>query len=382
MSRSIVVGVAVLCSCLSAQVTQEYELNDVNSSVTISGVSAALTTPAITTTCPGAPLSATLSSQLIGNGWEVGIGPAAMVTASQGALQTPNGQIVNLDILMSPVTYLWGGLTPDFGNPFPTSSFPIPFVAPPSVGSSTFQMAVENPGHPDGFSLSQCCQLDRNLIGTPAFPSGDDVTLTIPVGPGTCLSAPTFYGTSYTTVGVTSNGRMTFGPPSSDFSPSIGDALAGAGFFGLWTDFNPNIGGFVDVGSPALNQVRATWNNVPFYGEPTTANNFTLTLDLASGVMTIDGLTGVDLNPVSNTTFPSNDTQFLGVTAGAVGATDGGATLFAAGVAGAPVGAMDMIYDWFTGVPNSGGGTPSLLAGTLNSVVITPVGASYAWQGF
>lgn len=381
MSRSLLIWACALGALVHAQAPQEYELNDVNASVTLNGVSAANTTPAITTTCPAGAVTADLSSQLVGAGWEVGITPGSMVTVSGGAVTTPGGQIVNIDVAAPGVTYLYGGLAPDFSTPFPAPTFQIPFLAPPTVGSTSFQLGVLNVGHPDGFSLSQGCQLDRNLVGTPPFPGGDDVSLSINTGPGTCLPAPTFYGTSFTSIHVSSNGRILFGSASNDFSPSIADALSGAGFFGFWTDFNPNLGGSVSVSSPTLHHVRATWTNVPFYGEPSTSNDFSLTLDCATGEMTIDGLLGVDVNPVSNTTNPPNDTQFLGASAGgAAGATDGGATLFAAGMSGAPAIATDMIYDWFVGTPNNGGTAPSLLPGTLDMITITPMGGSYVWQ--
>lgn len=380
MRLQLLALIAILSVAVPGQ-TPEYELNDVHSSLTLNGVSGTLLSPAVTTTCPGGVVWAQVASQDVGNGWEMAVSPAPLVPASAGATTSLFGQIVNLDLANPGLAYVYGNTVPNLTNPILAPAFSFSFPANGNLGSYGFQMAVLTASHPDSFSLSQACQLDLTVGGLTNAPQGDDTSVTIPLGGNTCLPTVPFYGTTYTELHISSNGRVLFGSPSNDFSPSIAEAMSGDGFCGFWTDLNRNIGGTISLTSPAVNQVRTTWTNVPYYAEPSTSVSFSITVDLGTGGITLDGLQGIDTNPINNTTIPSNDTQFLGITMGNVGATDGGTTTFAAGSSGSMPNPTDMLYDWFNGLPGGAGIVPSLATGSLDTLIFTPVANGYSWQG-
>ena len=123
---------------------------------------------------------------------------------------------------------------------------------------------------------------------------GDDTSLAVPLP----FDFP-FNGTMYPAVFVNSNGNLTFGAGSTDFSETVGEFLSGPPRIApLWDDLNPGAGGMVVVSTTA-----STWTvsfqNVPEFGG-VTGNNFSVTLhaggaiDLAYGTTTHnDGLVGV-----------------------------------------------------------------------------------------
>lgn len=363
---------------------QEYQTNGPEASLMLNGVLATPTTPAVTVVCPGGLVTAVVDSTNVGLGWEVGISEAPLISASQGAFVSGNGQIVNID-LNAAVVWFYNGVTgPSYTTPLPAPTQTFQFGAAGTAGSAGLQIGVVSPTHPEGVVVSQAAQLDVVANGT--IPTtqltGDDVSLTVSAGPGSCLPVANFYGTIYTSMHVSSNGRLVFGNPNTDFSPSLGEAMSGDAFFGFWTDLNPVLGGTLVVDSYGPSQIRAQWTNVPYYAEPGTANSFSLIYDLNSGVCAIDGLQGLDVNPINNTTLPSNDTQFLGISMGGGLSTDPGATTFAPSVTGAPSAATDMIYDWFNGAPGGNGLVDSLVGSSLDTIVFWPAaGGGYTWQG-
>lgn len=372
--------VLLLCGCAFAQ-SPEYETNDPEAALSLNGAQATTSTPAVTTVCPLGPVTSVVSSQHVGLGWEAGISEAPIAPLSGAGIMTANGQTINLDLGAAVVWFFHGGSSADFNNPLPAAIQTFNFIAAPTVGDATLQVGVQSPTHPDGVALSQANQLSVAPSGFSApFPQGDDVSMSVATGAGTCFAPIAFYGTSYTVVEINSNGRIMFGGASNDFSPTISEAMSGPGFFGFWTDMNVVLGGSIALDSPAAQQLRVSWTNVPYYGEPGTANSFELIIDTGTGQLAITGLAGIAPNPINNTTIPSNDTQFLGISMGSVGATDGGATTF---VTGTGMGAQpsDMIYDWFDGAPGGAGLAPSL-TGSLTAILFSPTAGTYSWQGF
>lgn len=369
--------VLCLCSVVSAQAA-EYQVNGPDSSLTLDGVVGTTVIPAVTNACVHGLVTAAAASPHVGLGYEVVIAPAPLISATAGAVVTPGGQLVNVDFQTPGTTYLWGGTTFDLTNPFPASQLVIPFNAAGTAGSYGYQLLNVTPSHLDGFVLSQGCQLD---VGTalPTAPQGDDTSTTVALG--ACVGSMPFYGTVYTELHVSSNGRIVFGNASNDFSASIAEALNGDPFFGFWTDLNPVLSGSITLDIPSPGQLRATWNSVPYYAEPGTPVSFSLIADTVTGDVSMTALTGIPANPINNTTIPSNDTQFLGLSMGA-GATDGGPTLFLPGASGTPSVATDMIYDWFDGVPGGAGRAPSLASGMLADLRFSPAGSTYVWSGF
>jgi len=379
--KFLIVTVLAVCAGLPAQ---EYQLNSVESSLTLDGVVATATSAAVSSYCPGGSVTAVVNSTNVGLGWEVAVAEAALIPVSAGAYVSCHGQIVNLDLGAPVVWYYNGGSSAAYTTPLPAQTQTFNFGATNVLSSAGIQIGVQSPTHPDGVSVSQACQLD--VIASGVVPTsvlnGDDVSLSISAGPGSCLPVANFFGTAYTSLHISSNGRIVFGAPNIDFSPSLGEAMSGDGFFGFWTDFNPVLGGSLVIDSFGLSQVRATWSSVPFYAEPGTANSFSLIYDLNSGVCAIDGLQGIVANPVNNTTLPSNDTQFFGISMGGGLATNPGMASFAASTTGSSATGTDMLYDWFDGSPTGSGLVNSLMPGVLDSLVFWPdAGGGYTWQG-
>jgi len=108
-----------------------------------------------------------------------------------------------------------------------------------------------------------------------------------------------FNGTSYSSVFVNSNGNLTFGTGSLDFSESVAELLSGPPRIApLWDDLNPGAGGTI-----AITQTASSWK-VEFQGVPEflspTGNTFSVTLTAAGGIELAygatahnDGLVGV-----------------------------------------------------------------------------------------
>lgn len=121
------------------------------------------------------------------------------------------------------------------------------------------------------------------------------------------LSLPftfTMCGTRYNEVFVNSNGTLTFGAPTIDFSESVPEFLAGRPqIAGLWDDFDPAAGGQIDF-SEEHGDLTVHFREVPEFGgagPAIGANTFSITLKrffdqitLSYGNLTAtDGLVGV-----------------------------------------------------------------------------------------
>lgn len=136
--------------------------------------------------------------------------------------------------------------------------------------------------------------LTANIIFN--FGLGDDDAIEVPL-PFTF----NWCGRDYNTVWVGSNGFVTFGAPSADFSESVAQLLSGpARIAMLWDDLDPSAGGLITA-EPVGADFVVTFNGVPEYG---TANNNSFTLTLRpdntfnidySGIDVTDGLAGTSL---------------------------------------------------------------------------------------
>ncbi|MDP7005059.1 MAG: S8 family serine peptidase [Phycisphaerales bacterium] len=80
------------------------------------------------------------------------------------------------------------------------------------------------------------------------------------------------YGSSYTTLYICSNGRVTFGSGSTDYTESIGEHFEITGISMLWDDLNPANGGTIRY-AELSDRVVVTFNNVPEYSN-TGSNTF------------------------------------------------------------------------------------------------------------
>ncbi|MEZ5588089.1 MAG: hypothetical protein R3E46_13530 [Sedimenticolaceae bacterium] len=141
-----------------------------------------------------------------------------------------------------------------------------------------------------------------------------------------------FFGSSYNTINVNSNGNITFGTGDTDFSESVSEFLSDQPrIAGWWDDLNPAAGGSVDATGDA-NSMVVTFTGVPQFAN-TDSNNFSITL-FSDGAIEIflDRLTSTD--------------GIVGISAGG-GIADPGPTDFSA-VAG-PYSASTTRYELFNG---------------------------------
>ena len=124
--------------------------------------------------------------------------------------------------------------------------------------------------------------------------AGDDSSHQI----GIPFSFP-FQGQNRSSVFVNSNGNLTFGAGSTDFSESVSDLLSGPPrIAALWDDLSPNQGGeiFVEANSASW---TVTYVDVPQY-QAGDGNSFSITLSVDGGVTisygdvaALDGIVGI-----------------------------------------------------------------------------------------
>ncbi len=279
---------------------------------------------------------------------------------------------------------MFGGIAPSASTPLVAPGVSLGFFTPPAAITLSGQMGVADPTSADGFSLSQATELQvvSSYVVPVGGPGGDDSSTTFNFSSDFCSAGFFYYGTIYTDLHVSSNGRVVFGGADSDFSPTVAEALTDNPFVGFWTDLNPHPvagGGNIILDSPLPGVVRVNYNGVIYYGQPGSPNTFAVVMDTTTGDLTLDGLAGIGSNPAVAGSA-AGDAQFLGMSGGnAVGATDPGATLFAAGSAGASVLSTDMIYDQHPA--GTAGVCPSLVPGTLSSGTFSHAGGGYLWIG-
>lgn len=364
-------------SILSSQgcgpVTPEFQTNSPACSLVLNGVSGTAQVPASVQVAVGDTVNTLYASSLVGSPWEVVLSFAPVVGASSGGVATAGGQFINLD-LGSLLFYRSDlNFTPNFA-PFPGALFE-PLQMPFAL-SVSMQQVILTPTHPDGFVLSQPVSLTAANCTLPAFPagpSGDDVSVEVNFAAPGC-SDLSFYGASYDRFYVISNGRVTFGSASTDFSPSLNQARDNQGFAGFWTDLDPSSGGSVSITNPSPEVVRVAYNNVPYYAQTATVS-FAIDFDLASDAITLSGLQGISGNP-SNT--GAGDRQFLGISPGN-GAANTSAFTMAPGASGT-VGANEMAYDY---VGTGAGSLVSTVTLGTQTIILTPLpGGGYTWSAF
>lgn len=364
-STKCVAMLLVAGAAAGAQPVFPWQVNGPASSLDLDGVLATPFTPALTAVCAGSAVVATFASSGTGLPWEAAVGFLPVVPqGSPGSLTTPGGQVVNLDTTDPALFFVFGGTVPA-PAPFP-GNFSAPFAAGPPGLTAAIQQFNADASHPDGFALSQACQLDVAAGSVPVpGPFDDDGFVTITLGAPPLCGPPAvpFFGTAFTQMQVTSNGRIIFGAPSVAPSPTIFAALTDDPSFGAWCDFDPSSGGSVVTSVPSALAVRVTWTSVPYFASALTSS-FSLQID-ASGTIVLNGLTGIP---------PFAGPMFLGLSAGTLGATDPGPTAFG------PLGTL---------VPGPAGlgmlyrlGPAGTLAAGANSLTFVPnATGNYGWLG-
>lgn len=154
------------------------------------------------------------------------------------------------------------------------------------LGGKTLTFTPKTGG---GYSIGIATGTINSNLGTNLTLSDDATTSALALG----FSFP-FFGTNHTTLLVNSNGYVTLGGASSfvnfnsatenDLSTVLDRMAEGLPrIAGLWNDLNPTLGGGVFFNA-LPDRVLITWNAVPRFGAPDTANTFQITL-LPSGVI-------------------------------------------------------------------------------------------------
>ncbi len=335
-----------------------WQTNRPGASLDINGVLAAPLSKAATTVCFGNPVAINIAG---GPGaFEAVYNFAPTVPLGGGALPTSATQMINVD-LAQPIVFLNGGVVPSF-LPLP-GPFALGFAAPGVPLTASIQMAVLDGSAPDGYSLSQAGELSVIASGTLPGPTTDDsgVLINFAAFPLCIPSGVNYYGTNYTQAHVISNGRIIFGALNTAFTPTTAQLLTDGPSLNLWCDLNPGAAGTITVSSPAPGDFRVDWTGVVYFLS-TIPNTFGLQVD-AAGNARADGLAGVALGGAG--------AQLLGISAGTLGATDPGATIFAPSMLTAGPFGLGMLYNL---------GTQGTVTAGLNAVDFVFNGVGYDWM--
>jgi hypothetical protein len=190
-----------------------------------------------------------------------------------------------------------------------------------------------------------------------------------------------FYGITYTSFWVNSNGRVMFGSAGdTDLSATLAEARLDNPAVGLWTDLNPAPAGSGQVSVSIVGPVvSVTWNGTYYFGT-TTPVVFSVDFHQVTGDVTIN-TTSVPANPAG---LGGGDAQMLGISGGVThGATLGANINFATGIPGVGALASDMLVDYWNGtVANAPGGINRVASiGTSAGVRFSPSGLSYTYIG-
>lgn len=375
----------------------EFQVNTARASLSVnnaiaSGCSAALVNQSVFTCLPLQPVTGTISftSVNVNLPWDIVVSSGTAVGASSGGITLPGPQFVNVNVGL-PLIFVNGFLAsnlPGFGLPGLTSTtlnYNYSITAQTDV---TLQGVIVDPTQLAGIALTLATEYHANITPAPVSVSGpildNAVTTVNVVNPPACWTGGIpFYGTLYSQMFVSSNGRVLFVGTDTDLTATIAEGLTDNPFVGYWTDLNPALGGSITVSNPGPGVVRVNYANVPYAAEAATANSFGIEFDTNSGIVSIDGLGGIAVNP--QTVLGTGDAAFLGITRGNTGATNGlGPQLFSNGGSGSALNATDMWFDFYLQVAAGAGRVASLGAGTLNSIAFVPSGTfspNYNWIG-
>ncbi len=346
---------------------RNYQANQAGSSLDVNGVVGGAHTPAVTTVCTNAPVSANFAGTGFGLPYDVAISVDALLPFPASGIATPMGQIVNVNFVApsSPILWLNGGGAPDFVGSFFPGPFAIPFGAPPVPITFSFQMANIDPTNPEFISLSQGCQLDVVSGVTITGVIGDDRSQRIDLtGAGPlCASGMTVYGALYTEAWVSSNGFVSFGAFSNTAAPTVALAQSGPARVGVWADlFINHLTGSCTVTTTMAGNIRVQWTNAIAFNSNNIGSTFAVELEPTTGNVTIDGIAGLGTFAAAN--------AFIGITPGN-GATNPGVQVFGpAPNVGLVTGALDMTYTFGPLAPIAG----------VGSIVFSPgPGPNYLW---
>ena len=255
------------------------------------------TSVARTVKCENDLTFANWTSALAGGFWDCAIALGA--AANPGLLSSPNCQVINVDFLAGGTPYWLSTGTQSLSPPVPlpwTGNLSLPFLAPPAPVLAHAQSYITNPANPDGFTLSAPVEIESLpvtsgpsivlTLGDDNFVELMDTGTTFGCNTFTGFPAVNFYGTTYNSVFVNSNGGVGLTGGDADFSATSAEFLSGnARVANIWTDLRPNASGTVTAAAlPTGIQVDfvgvETWAGGPGNG---TSNTSTCIID-ANGV--------------------------------------------------------------------------------------------------
>jgi hypothetical protein len=250
-------------------------------------------------------------------------------------------------LLRSPTGMLQPGAATFFGDHFDLPLLPAPWVefdgfAPGSpyhmdasgIGSvsgispvigklAAYQAVVSDPSSPFGISLTAASLAVLAQSWTQAtYTLGDESTTAVNLAP---LQIP-FYGASYSSLYLCSNGYVTFGAPTSDFTPTPSEFNAGPPRIApFWTDLDCPANAVTVTIDPAVapnapGLVRVDYTNVHAYLFPV-LHNFSLQIH-SNGLVQIlfppnnpmcvyDEITGIGPGGGGLTPLPQKDLSTL-----------------------------------------------------------------------
>jgi hypothetical protein len=358
--------------------TPTYQANQANATLDINGVQASAAVPATTSVCLNESVTLNVGSASP-TAFDIAIAVSPLIPSPPGFV-TPGRQVVNVN-LADPSLFFLNNLT------FPPF---VPFSQPLSSSTAVTvsgQMIMLDAGQMDGFSLSQGVQLAVTNTTTVAGPSGNNVGSQVILMPSPVCGPASipFCGTSYTDIHIMTNGRITFGGADIDFSPTIQDALIDNPFVGFWTDLDTDPASTISVVATST-LVTVNFNNLVYYAEPGSSVSFSCSFD-ANGTVRLFNLTGINPNPLTNSSLPAGDAQFFGLSSGnLLTATNTGPTTFGVGMSGTNPGGQSMLYDFWDGAPGTAPGSVGLvssLQGPLQGITFVPSGVpgEYSYTG-
>lgn len=260
-----------------------WQENSLDASMSIDGATnTGFTGPVSVTRTANSTSVLNISSIHTGSVWELVLVPAPAVP---NAGLFPIGQILNLS-LGNPNAILVNNM---FQTPWLLGSWNTALSAPPIPMTLSAQFAIVNPQIPGSLALSAANEMTVIPCNNNSMPLvlGDDDSVSVALGgPNFCNAQQVnFYGTSYTSLYVNSNGSVGFLQGSADFSPTATAFTSQMPrLAGHWSDLEPNVAGTITASSTAAGLFKVSYVNVPEWGTNNAATcTFDLTFDTVGG---------------------------------------------------------------------------------------------------
>ncbi len=224
----------------------QYQTNSLASSLDLDGVQGMPFSPAITTACVGATVMLN-STAPVGNPSDIAI---TFTNSVPAYFTTAAGQLVNVDIAHPSIFSFNGGAPTLAGvlNPMPHPGAFSFLVPTGSLLLASAQQLTVDPGHADGFELSQPVEANISAATTLNLTLGDDATTQVFLQTAQlCATSVDFYGTTYTDFHVNSNGDVGFTMGSTDFTATAVEWQTQMPRIGFLGDLEPNNYGTITV---------------------------------------------------------------------------------------------------------------------------------------